>query len=80
MYLLKPNGSGYGYGDGYGYDDGNGYGHGRGYGYGNGDGYGNGNGNGGTDPLTPEHVICLMALRYKLTTVRQTNHNQGATP
>ena len=51
MYLLNQNGHGYGYG----------YGNGRGNGYGNGHGYGKGHG--GTDPLTPEHVICLLAAR-----------------
>ena len=54
MYLLKPNG--YGNGDGYG----------KGYGYFNGKGNGKGKGHGNTDPLTPEHVICLLATK-KLT-------------
>ena len=58
LWVILPDGYGYGdgygngngYGDGYGNGDGNGdgdgYGDGNGYGYGYGDGYGNGDGNG----------------------------------
>ena len=48
MYLLTPNGNGYGsgYGNGNGYGDGNGYGNGYGDGNGSGNGYGSGNGSG----------------------------------
>jgi len=101
MYLLKPNGYGYGdsygngdgYGDGYSNGDGPGHlgdGYGDGFSDGHGDGYGygynsgNGRGYGHNIPeenlFTVEHLICLMAIRRNITIVRQTNHNQGATP
>lgn len=71
MYLLEPNGYGYGKGNGYGDGDGNGYGD------GNGDGYGNWDGGGhlyDADPFTPEHVICIIATRQL---IREETHESN---